>query len=216
MSGGPNAVLTARAMLLYRLGDLRAASRTFAKLLDATAQADREAYLNALSNLTWTQVELREAGSEVAHSIDLLIDENLALGRTIQVVRARWMKARMAAAHGQYDEAVELVATVMAQTEDRDAYIRIGLDATETLLLAERHREALQVARELAGIAMTLDQREPSRRRALTAQVLAYLREAAQRDIWTADLVADLARYVDRITRQRPFDFVPPMPLDDM
>lgn len=210
------AVLTARGMLLYRLGDLRAASRIFTQLLDATTRANREAYLNALSNLAWAQVELREVDGTVADSIDLLIDENLALGRTVQVVLALWMKARITAARGHYDEAVELFTAAMAQASDSDTYIRVGLDATETLLLAERHQEALQVARELAGAAMTLDQQEPSRRRALTAQVLGYLREAAQREIWTADLVADLARYVDRITRQRPFAFVPPMPLADM
>ncbi|MDP9192851.1 MAG: hypothetical protein M3P06_14210 [Acidobacteriota bacterium] len=100
------AALHARALLLFRSGDLRAAREKFAALLETTPKSDRENYLNALSNFTAVRVELH--------------------------------------------------------------------------------------------------------------QVLAYLREAAQREAWTADLVADLARYVDRITRQRPFDFVPPMPLADM
>jgi hypothetical protein len=50
----------------------------------------------------------------------------------------------------------------------------------------------------------------------LTAQVFAYLREAAHRQALTPDLVADVARYVDRITRQPPIAFVPPMPLAAM
>jgi hypothetical protein len=86
----------------------------------------------------------------------------------------------------------------------------------EALLLDESYDEALRLARQLATTASTLDEREPNRRRALTAQVFAYLREAAHRHAWTPDLVAHLGQYIDRITRQRPIDFIPPMPLSAM
>ncbi len=162
----------------------------------------------------WVRVELCEADSEVEQAVHFLIQENLALGRAEVVARARWMMARINRARGFYDRAVELCRRAMAGIADSDTAIRIGLDMAEALLLEDRHSEALQLARDLASLAVALDGREPSRRRALTAQVLAYLREAAQHGVWSADLVADLARYVDRITRQRPFDFVPPMPLD--
>lgn len=210
------AVLTARAFLLYRSGDLLAARQQFAELVDVALTRDREAYLNAVSNLMWVRVELREAEPEVEAMVHLLINENLSINRAVQVARARWMMGRINLARGDYDHAVHLFRSAMADIEDSDASIRIGLDAAEALLLGGRHSEGLHLARELASAAVALDQREPSRRRALTAQVLAYLKAAAQRQAWTPDLVADLARYIDRITRQRPFDFVPPMPLAEM
>ena len=104
----------------------------------------------------------------------------------------------------------------MVTIGDPDASIRAGLDLIEALLLDGQHREADVLAHELADVAVSLDQSEPSRRRQLTAQVLAYLREAAERQAWTADLVSDVARYIDRIVRQRPVDFIPPMSLAAM
>jgi len=104
----------------------------------------------------------------------------------------------------------------MSGIGDRDSAIRIGLDLVQVLLIDDCRTEALALARHLAETAFGLDQAEPSRRRALTAQVCAYLRDAAVSQVWTADLVAGLSRYVDQITRQRPVDFIPPMPLSQM
>jgi hypothetical protein len=126
------------------------------------------------------------------------------------------MMGRFQVARGQYEQAIHLLRSARLETPDSDAAIRVGLDAIEALLLAERHDEALHLAQELASEAVALDKREPSRRRALTAQAIAYLREAAQRQAWTPDLVSTLGGYLDRITRQRPIDFIPPMPLTDM
>lgn len=208
--------ITARAFLLFRSGDTAAAREKFRIVLAATPKTDRESYLNALSNLMWVRVELREADSELEQTIAFLIEENMALGRAVQVARARWMMGRVRVVLGEYDAAVTLLRTSMAGIGDDDSSIRIGLDAIEALLLDERHEEAFDLARKLASVAVALDKREPSRRHGLTADVFAYLREAAQRQVLTADLVADVARYIDRITRQRPFDFIPPMSLADM
>jgi tetratricopeptide (TPR) repeat protein len=210
------AAQTVRGLLLFRAGDLHGARDNFSALVDATSSEDREAYLDALSNLTWVRVELAESDAEVEDAIITLIDENLSRGRTVQVARALWMRGRVNVARGKYDDAVTHLRTARGETSDTDTSLRVGVDTIEALLLASRADEAFQLARELAAAAVALDQAEPSRRRALTSQVLAYLRETAQRQSWTPDLVADLARYMDRITRQRPFDFVPPMPLADM
>jgi len=159
---------------------------------------------------------LHEADAEVEQAIEFLIDTNVALGRTVPAARARWMMGRISRIRGHYLEAVERLRAEITTVGDSDSSIRVGLDALEALLLDERHDEAFALARELASVAMALDLREPSRRHGLTAEVLAYLREAAQRQALTADLVSEVARYIDRIARQRPFDFVPPMPLADM
>jgi tetratricopeptide (TPR) repeat protein len=210
------AALTARAFLLFRSGNPRAACEKFTELLDATPKSDHENYLSALNNVMWVRVELHEVDSEVEQAIAFLIDTNVALGRAVPAARARWMMGRVCRIRGDYGEAVERLRAEMVTVGDSDSSIRVGLDALESLLLDERHQEAFRLARELASVAVALDLREPSRRHGLTAQVLAYLREAAQRQALTADLVSEVARYVDRIARQRPFDFIPPMPLADM
>jgi tetratricopeptide (TPR) repeat protein len=209
-------VLTARAFLLFRSGDLHASRRLFASLLNVTSVTEHEAHLIALSNLVAVRVELREADSEVEEALQQLIDENRAIGRAVQVARACWMMGRINVVRGRYVEAIQLFRRATEDIADGDASIRIGVDLVEALLLDGRHSDGLLVARELASAAVALDRREPTRRRALTTQVLAYLMEAAQRQAWTPDLVADLGRYIDRITRQRPFDFIPPMPLAAM
>lgn len=207
------AALTTRAFLLFRSGNTRAACEKFVTLLEATPRSDREEYLSALSNVMWVRVELREVDAEVEQAIAFLIEKNVALGRAVPAARARWMMGRVQRIRGDYGGAVELLRAEMFTVGDSDSSIRVGLDVIEALLLDDRHEEAFGLARELASVAVDLDQREPSRRHGLTAQVFAYLRTAAERQALTADLVSEVARYIDRITRQRPFDFVPPMPL---
>ena len=210
------AAMTTRGFLLFRLGELAAAREQFAAVLEATPTTDREAYLNALSNLIWPRVELGEADTEVERAIASLVDENAALGRFTAVAHAKWLLGKVRKLQGDYDSAVELLRNAMTGIGDSNASIRIGLDVIAALLLAGRHDTALAFARELASTAVALDQREPTRRRTLTADVFAYVREAAQRGVWTPELIDEVARYVDRITRQSPREFVPPMPLTHM
>jgi len=209
-------LLTARGFLLFRAGAMAAARDIFKVVLEQTPESDREGYLNALNNFVAPRVELRDSAADVERAISLLVEENVALGRGAQVARARWLMGRVHLIRGDFDAAVYPFRTAMATIGDSDSSIRFGLDTIEALLLGSRHHEAFELARELATAAVALEQREPSRRHGLTAQVFAYLREAAQRQVLTADLVADVARYLDRITRQRPVAFVPPMPLVDM
>jgi tetratricopeptide (TPR) repeat protein len=208
--------LIVRAQLLFRSGDVSGARQAFATLLHATPRRDRELHLDATNNLLWARVELREADEETEQAVRHLLAENTALGRTVHVARALWMLGRINLIRGEYDRAVESLQAAMTNIGDSDTSVRVGLDMVEALLLDESYDEALRLARALATTTAALDEREPNRRRALTAQVFAYLREAAHRHAWTADLVADLGRYIDRITRQRPVDFIPPMPLSAM
>lgn len=215
-TGRMHGLRAARALILFRSGDMRAAREAFATLLATTPNSDREGYLNALSNLMWVHVELGEAGSDIEQALALLIKENNATGRAVQVARARWMIGKVDLIRGEYDTAAEFLTGAMKTIGDSDSSIRIGLDAIQALLLGDRYHEAYVLSRELASAAVALDRREPSRRHDLTAQVFAYLREAAQRQALTADLVTECAHYLDRITRQRPVEFVPPMPLTEM
>lgn len=210
------ALLAARATLRYREGDFRGALALYQSVLAATPEADRTNRLNHLSNLLMTRVDLDEAGDEVQKQLEFLIDENAALGRAVQVARARWFLGRARRLRGEFGESESLLRAAMSEIGDSDSAVRIGLDLMETLLLDGRYDVALRLARNLATDAAALDKREPTRRRTLTAEVVAYAREAAYRGALTADLVTDLSRYVDRINRQRATDFIPPMPLSDM
>lgn len=210
------ALRTARAFLLFRSGALTAARADFGSVLAMTPPADRQAYLIALVNFTATRVELGECDAALKQDLAILLKENHALSRTVEVARARWLVGRTMLRGGRYSAAATRFIQAMEGIGDEDAAVRAGVDAVEALLLADRTAEAFALAQKLATVAAALDRREPSRRRRLTAQVMAYLREAAQRSALTPDLVADLARYLDRIMRQRPVDFVPPMPLTAM
>jgi len=210
------AVLTTRAFLLFRSGALAEARKVFDELVVASLGMDYETHLDALTNLAWVRIEMGDASADVEATVSHLIYENAARGRTVQIASARWMSGRLKMLRGRYAAGVEAFRSAMAAIGDPDASIRIGMDAVRALLLAERDDEAWQLARNLATRAVALDQREPSRRRALTAEVLEYVREAASRRMLTSDLVAELSSYIDRITRQRPVDFVPPMPLTTM
>jgi len=126
------------------------------------------------------------------------------------------MMGKLQLLRGEYDAAAKLLIRAMNTVGDSDSSIRSGLDAIHALLLGERVREAYSLALELASESVALERRAPSRRHDLTVQVFAYLREAAQRQALTADLVTECAHYLDRIARQPPIEFVPPMPLTEM
>lgn len=210
------AVLTTRAFLLFRSGALADARKVFTQLVEASLGMDYETHLDALANLAWVRIEIGDISADLASTISHLLDENAVRGRTVQVARAKWMIGRSNVLRGRYAAGVEALRAAMSAIGDPDASIRIGMDAVRGLLLAERDDDALQLARSLAIRAISLDRREPSRRRALTAEVLDYAREAAFRRMLTSDVMDELSKYVDRITRQRPVDFVPPMPLTTM
>lgn len=211
-----HSVRIARAFLLYRSGDLDAARTAFKEILDATAATDRQNYVNALTNLMFARIDLGDHDDDVQRAVELLVTEYAVLGQVVHVARARWLMGKVQRLRGNLDESADLLRSAMRDIGNRDSAIRVGLDLLETLLLAGRNTEALPLSRELAAEAVALDRSEPSRSRSLTAAVFSYAREAAQRGVLTADLVSELARYVDRIHCQRVLDFIPPMPLADM
>jgi tetratricopeptide (TPR) repeat protein len=214
--GRRHALQTARAVLSARCGDFSAAVAALEALLAETPPTAREAWLDALKNLMVARVGRGDATDDVVRQLGLVIDENVLRGRAVQAARARWQMGKVRQRRGEYDESIEMFEAAMRDIGDTDSAIRIGLDSVETLLLQYRYDTALSLARDLANQAVALDTREPSRRRSLTAEVFAYARDAAERGALTADLVSELGRYLDRIYRQRPTSFVPPMPLSEM
>lgn len=117
---------------------------------------------------------------------------------------------------GEHDRAVEILQRSIGeyqQLDDYDSAVRVGVDAVGAMTTLEQYGSALELCRAVVSWAMRLDEREPSRRRALTAEAMSYLHELARRYSLTHDVVADVRRYLVRINNQRPFPFVPPLSL---
>jgi tetratricopeptide (TPR) repeat protein len=210
------ALRTARGFLLYRSGDFNAARRVFEEILASVPGTSTDEYLHALQNVALVRVDLGDTSDDVERTVGDLIAAYHSGGKFVAMARAEWIMGRLLRHRGDYDESERVLRAAMERIGDRDSAIRVGLDRLQTLLLAGDHDFALNLAKALSLEASRLDREEPSRRRALTAEVLAYAREAAARGSLTADLMLDLVRYVDRINRQRPTAFVPPMPLAAM
>lgn len=210
---------TTRGMLAIRAGDASAAATIFAEVLAATPRDDEGAHADALGNYLWAAVHAGRADEDIARRVEALerIDERR--GGHLNVLRDRWMRGLLDLSFGHLAESVALLRDTMRGFEAKghtDTSIRVGLDAVRALITAERYDECTDLARDLASRAIGLDQREPTRRRALTAEAMSYAREAAQRRMLTSDLAQSIGAYIDKITYQRPVDFVPPMPLHEM
>ena len=210
---------TVRGILTGRSGDHEKAAVILAEVLAFTPPADESAYAEALHNYLWAVVQSGRVDDDLFEQLATLelMDEHH--GATLSVLRDRWMRGLLLIGKGLSEEAAELLREAMRGFEthgDIDTAVRVGFDAVRALLHSERYPEATELARDLVSRSYGLDMREPSRRRALTAEAVRYLRDAAQLGALTADLVQTVARYVDTIRAQRPIDFVPPMPLDQM
>ena len=210
---------TTHGMLTMRAGDAAGAARIFAEVLARTPRDNKGAYADALGNYLWTVIHAGEADDLIAKQVDLL--ERLDEGRDchLDVLRHRWIRGLLNLSFGWLQESIAVLRDTMRGFEATghvDTSVRVGLDAVRALLTAKRDEEALDLARDLASRAIGLDQRQPTRRRALTAEAMTYAREAAQRGVLTADLALSVGAYVDKITYQRPTDFQPPLSLREM
>jgi hypothetical protein len=210
---------TVRGILLGRCGDYGNAAAILAEVLAFTPPADESAYAEALHNYLWAVVQAGRVDDELTEQLSTLEFMDEHHGATLSVLRDHWMRALLVLGKGRAEEAAALLRDTMRGFEthgDIDTALRVGLDAVRAFLQGERYPEAVELARDLVSRSFGLDTREPTRRRTLTAEAIAYLRDAAQLGALTADLVSTVARYVDTIRAQRPIDFVPPMPLSQM
>ena len=212
-------VRTVRGMLAIRAGNPVEAASIFAEILAVTSREHENRFADAQRNYLWAIVHAGGADDEILEQIGSLEMFDERREAHINILRDRWMRGLVGLARGRLNEAVALLRNTMRGFDAKghaDTSIRVGIDAVRALLVAQRYEECVELARDLASRAVGLDQREPKRRRALTAEAVSYLRDAAQHEILTPDLAQSIARYVDQITHQRPLDFVPPMPLHQM
>lgn len=206
---------TARATLLYRARDASCIG-VYREVLEGTPQSETAAWHEALTNTLIGRVEFGETSSDIDEELAAAEVYYRAQNRRSVVARVHWLNGRVLALRKQNESAAELLERAIGEyqlMDDYDAAVRVSIDLIACMVAMERYASAIQICQVSAEWAMRLDRREPTRRRALTAEVMAYLRELAQRYALTEDVVLDVRGYVVRITNQRPAPFVPPLPL---
>jgi hypothetical protein len=210
------AARSARATLLYRLGDPQCV-QVYQQILNGTHQNDRAARMDALANVVIGRIEYGDSATDLDDELDAIEAHHRHGGQRSLIALDHWFRGKLFALRREHQGAIEILQQSIAEyreLEDYDSAVRVGIDTVASLVAVEQYAWAIELARTLAEWSIRLDQREPSRRRALTADVMSYLRELALRYSLTEDVVLDVRRYIFRITHQRPVAFVPPLPLD--
>lgn len=207
--------LILRGMLMLRRGDADAARTAFESVLTRTSPEDEGAYADAEMNLAHALFELGElesAETRIANAARV----NLRHGRTAVVARGAWLSARIQQRRGEHESAITLAEGAMAELEAAglpDHALRAGLVAVASYAAVDAVHDAKRLCSTLAARSVQLDQREPTRRRSLTAEALAYLRQLSDRSSLTPDVVASVQTYVEEITSKPAVPFKPPLPL---
>jgi hypothetical protein len=205
------AARTVRAMLLLRSGDAAFARAIFENVLAAVPSVDEPARADALANVLAAAVEM--ADWDLAERIQPQVAAiNRRLGRTIHSARDRWEEARIARGRNDHAGAVHAASQASREFEALgmvDDAIRAGLIAVYSLAVEGELDAALELNRSLVEKAIALDRKQPSRRHALTAEALTYLRELAQRRMLTGDAISEIESYLDRIFTRPPVNFRP-------
>lgn len=149
---------------------------------------------------------------------------HLNSSETERVARYSWAEARVRALQERWDTAVEAferAAETFRTIGMEDTAIRVDLGriraevsaAPDSLAAAEK---AMRDLRQVVRTSAELDRRDPTRRRRFTVQALDYLRELAEANTLTADLVAHVEDYLDVINRGPARPFVRPVPAQIM
>ena len=210
------AARSARGTLLYRLAD-PACVGVYEQVLDETPESDRAAWLEALANIIVGRIECGDSSQDIDDQLATVEMHHRRANERSRVARDHWFRGKLLRLRHEHERAVQILQQSIVEYQelaDYDAAVRVGIDTVASLIALERYETATELTRTLAEWSVRLDLNEPSRRRALTAQVMSYLRELAHRHSLTEDVVLDVRRYVFRITHQRPVAFLPPLPLD--
>ena len=203
---------TTRGTLLYRSGDPRSVE-VYREVFVRTPESD-VAWHDALSNLLWARIENGDAASDIDECLAALEADDRRRNATALIARDHWLRGKLLALRVEHDTALDAFADATAKYQllnNDDALVRVGIDAVASTVALERYEAAISMCRSLAEYSIRLDRNEPTRRRALTAQVMTYLRELAQQYALTEDVMFDVRRYIFRITYQHPFPFRPPL-----
>ncbi len=188
-------ILINRASILKRQSD-------FGGALGALADARKHAKSAGEPRLSWA-IEfneasyLWEAGSteEAASRLGVLRAEAHRLGRALDVVRSRWLMARIAASQGRWGEASSLLHEVWQALANR----RIWFDAALAVLELAGVELGRGMVREVRGLATASAYVFSAQ--ALPAELLAAIQlfwQAAQREEASAEDARELAQRMRR------------------
>ncbi len=195
------------ASILFMKRDMHGARPILTDLYDqAERRADRMLTARAAHNLGLVEMEMGDlalAGEHLATALALYS----ALELTTEAIRTRWSLARLAAARGDFDSALQRFGVVREEFRERGIIVDealVALDMADLLLTTGEHETARAIASELfvtfrkAGMMTS----------ALTA--IGFLNEAAGQGRLTPRLVRHVRGFLERIQRQPELLFAPP------
>jgi tetratricopeptide (TPR) repeat protein len=195
------------ASILFMKRDMRAARPILTDLFDlAERHADRMLTARAAHNLGLVELEMGElakAGEHLSTALGLYT----ALELATEVIRTRWSLARLAAARGDLDDALERFQAVREEFRRQGIIVDealVALDIADLLLTMGDPVNARAIASELFGTFRKAGMMTS----ALTA--IGFLNEAATQGRLTPRLVRHVRGFLERVQRQPELLFAPP------
>ena len=195
------------AMILHRLGDVRAARATYQTAYDmADGADDLEMKARAAKNLAISYRDEGDLGSASKY-LCVALEVYEGLEQTAMVAHTRWSIACLALAAGNALDAAQRLADVIGSLEAvglASGAARARLDLAEALVQLGRFDEVHAIASAL----VTYFRNAKMITGALTAA--AYLREAAMNRSLTVERVRHVTKYLSDLERAPELAFVPP------
>lgn len=203
-----------RAMILARCGRLKEARGLFGDLLIAVA-ADSAERGTLMQCLAWCALLDNDDGSAFEYASAALQIHTVRHNR-VDRAKAEWAIGRVLSRRNDHEAArakFESASSALAECSQLDVWVRVRLDHVHDLLTADPRADVRALCESIAAVSQMLDQRERLRRHHCTAEALAYLRRSAAEDVLTAESVAYVIGYLDRLTTAPPARFTaPPTP----
>jgi tetratricopeptide (TPR) repeat protein len=195
------------ASILFMMRDMRGARPILTDILDlAERHADRMLTARAAHNLGLVEMEMGDSSLAEKHlstALALYTD----LGVATEAIRTRWSLARLAAARGDFDDALRRFDAVRDEFRWQGIIVDealVALDMADLLLTTGDPTTAGAIASELFGTFRKAGMMTS----ALTA--IGFLNEAAAHGRLTPHLVRHVRGFLERIQRQPGLLFAPP------
>lgn len=208
------AVKSVRGTIALISGEYARALEVYSEVAAAVAPTDEAAWANAHRNVVnaLARMKMVDKADDLLRRVRRL---DVKLGRTLDIVKDDALAALIAEESEDHLGAAAMYADVrrrFADCGELETALLAGKDAAVALVAAGLVDQARHVLASLLTPDVVLD----TDRKRFTSEAISYLRELADREVLTADVASEVARYIDRIHLQRAEPFRSPLPLFTM
>lgn len=204
------AVQSVRGTIALVSGDYPRALELYSEVAASVEPADDVAWANAHRNVVnaLVRTKMLDKANDLLRRVRRV---DVKLGRTLDIVKDDALAAGIVDESGGHAEAAAMYADVrrrFAACGELETALLAGKDEAVSLVAAGRVDQARRVLASLLTPDVILD----TDRQRFTSEAISYLRELADREVLTADVAIEVARYIDRIHVQRAEPFRTPLP----